>query len=187
MVPKALGKLYPEHFLCINQQIEVKQRWSFLQFRGKMYRERFYVEETFREMADVKCFVDGGGKAKTAFQGVCDCWPRCFCCFGFPCGVGCWVSATVLGCCCAAVVAAGFLVPFSSRVLGGGKIPKEYGESLFRVNVTSGSRAGAVDFGISSEISCPRRPGLLLGTPGFRCFHLSASRQQSKKIVHRNV
>lgn len=38
---------------------------------GKMCRERFYVEETFRWMADVKCFVNGGGKAKTACQGVC--------------------------------------------------------------------------------------------------------------------
>lgn len=79
------------------------------------------------------------------------------------------------------------MVPFSSRVVWGGKIAKEFGVSLVRVNVASGSRVGAVDFGISSEISCPRRPGLLLGMPGFRCFHLSASRQQSKKIVHRNV
>lgn len=76
---------------------------------------------------------------------------------------------------------------FNSRVLGGGKIPKECGVSLVGVNATLESRAGAVDFGISSEISCPRRPGLLLGVPGFRCFHLTASRQQSKKIVHRNV
>lgn len=121
-------------------------------------------------MADVKCFVDGGGKAKIASQGVCDCWPRCFCCFGFPCGVGCWVSATVLGYCCTAVMAAGSLLHFNSRVLRGGKIPKEYRVSLVRVNETLGSGVGAVDFGISSEIAVPGGQGCCWARQGLDVF-----------------
>lgn len=45
VVPKALGKWYPEHLLYLNQQTVLKQRWSFLQFEGKCAEKGFILKK----------------------------------------------------------------------------------------------------------------------------------------------